>query len=110
MITGTLAADPHILAARLTGLDRAADQGLHGWITFVKGGGYQTRVAVQAQRELSQVVGSDGETVEMIKERIGEHSIGRKLAHHDHFQAVVTSTKSVLGQQIDHTLGLREGT
>ena len=35
----------------------------------------------------------------MIKECVGEHGIGWQLAHHDHFQAVVTATKPVLGQQ-----------
>jgi hypothetical protein len=79
MITWSLAADPHVLSARLAGPDCCTDQGLDGWITFLERGGDQAGVTVESQRELGQVVGANRDAVEMIKELIRKNGVGRQL-------------------------------
>ena len=56
------------------GRDGAGDQGLHGGVALVEVAGQQLQagVAVQAQRELRQVVRADREAVEVIEELVGE--------------------------------------
>ena len=51
----------------------------------------QAGVAVQAERELRQVVRADREAVEVLEELLGQDGVARHLAHHDHAQAVVAA-------------------
>src|SRR5690625_1957828 len=112
VVAGPLPADTHILAGLQTCRDRALEHEFHGLVAFVEISDQKIHagVAVQAQRELGQVVGADGEAVKVFQELIGKNRVGWHFAHHDQAQAVFAARKAVAGQQIDHTLGLWNGT
>jgi hypothetical protein len=50
--------------------DGRGNQELDSRIAFVKRGCHQTGIPVQTQHELSQIVGANGKSIEMIKEGI----------------------------------------
>ena len=70
MIRRPLAADAYVFALGDTGLDGLRQQHAHSRIALVEVGCEQLHagIAVQAQSQLGQVVGTDGETVEVLKE------------------------------------------
>ena len=72
MIRRTLTTDTNILACFLAGLNGPGQQELHGRIPLIKQMRDNTGVTIQTQRELSQVVGSDREAIEMLKELISQ--------------------------------------
>jgi hypothetical protein len=45
-------------------------------------------VAIQAERELGEVVRADREAVEDVEELVGQQRVGGHLAHHDDLEAV----------------------
>jgi len=79
-------------------LDGLADHRHHVGVALVEIKGDDLGVAVHAQHQLRQVVGADGETVEMMQERFGQQRVGRNLAHHDQAQSFVAALQSVLRQ------------
>ena len=110
MVRRALAADADVLALVLAGLDGTAQHGFHGRVALVEVGRQQleARVAVQAQRELGQVVRADREAVEVLEELVGQDGVARHLAHHDQLEIVVAALEAVLGQQAGHALGLAQ--
>jgi hypothetical protein len=111
VVAGALAADADVLALRTAGLDGQVDQRLDGRVALVEvlRQQLQARVAVQAQGELGQVVGADGEAVEELQELLGQDGVARDLAHHDELEIVLAALQAVLGQQVGHALGLAQG-
>ena len=79
----------------------ACNQELHRRIALIEIGGQQfhSAVAIQPQRQLREVVGTDGKAVEILEELFGQNRIARYFAHHDVAQAVVTALESLARQQ-----------
>ena len=115
MVTWALPADANVLAGRQTCGDRLRDQRLHGRVAFVEvlREEFHARVAVEAERQLRQVVRADRHAIEVLEKLLGEDCVARHLAHHDHAQAVGAALRCALqpaiGQHADHCLGLRQG-
>ena len=68
-ITGRLPADADLPAPSLVNGDHLLDQGLDRLIPFIEDMADQIAVPIQAQGELGEVVGADGEAVEDIGNR-----------------------------------------
>src|SRR5690606_6941545 len=85
---------------------------LHGFVALVEVGSQQfhTGVTIQTQSQLSHVVGTDGETVKVLQELLGQNGVGRHFAHHDQAQAVFATSQAVRSQQVHNTLCLTQGT
>src|SRR5690625_4953164 len=109
MVGRALAADADVLALLAAGVDGHLQQYPHRFVALVEQVCHQTGVAVQTQRQLGQVVGADGETVEVLEELVGEQGVGRNLAHHDDLETVFTALQTVLGQQVDDLAGFVRG-
>ena len=90
MVARALPADADVLAGGAAGRDRARDHRLHRRIALVEVAREQLQagVAVEAERELGQVVRADRHAVEVLEELLGEDRVARHLAHHDHAQPV----------------------
>jgi hypothetical protein len=90
MVARALAADADVLVLLAARGDRARQHRLHRRIAFVELGREQleSRVAVQAQRELREIVRADRETVEVLEELVGEDRVARHFAHHDHLEGL----------------------
>jgi hypothetical protein len=85
VVAGALAADAYVFALIQTGFDGHGEHGFDGGVAFVEvfGQELQSRVAVQAQGELGEVVGTDGEAVVVLQELCGEDGVAGYFAHHD---------------------------
>ena len=68
MVGGPLAADADVLAVLAAGADRHGEHRLDGRVALVEALGDEARIAVQAERELGQVVRADREAVEELEE------------------------------------------
>ena len=102
MIGWPLATNTNVFTRLVTGLDGIGQQLFNRRVTLVEQVSDHTRVTVQTQRQLSQVVGTDGETVEEFKEFICQNRVGRQLTHHDDAQAIFATLEAVFSQQVDH--------
>ena len=83
MVGGPLAANADVLALFAAGLNRHRQHRLDRRIALIEQMCDQTRVPVQAQRELRHVVGADGEAIEVLQELLGQHGIRGQFTHHD---------------------------
>ena len=97
VIAGSLAADADLAAVFMAGGDDFGDESGDGRAAFVEEGGDESAVAVDAEDELGEVVGSDAEAVEERGELGGEQDVAGEFAHHVHFQGIVASDKAVEG-------------
>src|SRR6185436_17086060 len=100
MVRGTLAADADVLAFRPACGNRAQQQLFDSRIAFVETFRHQAGVAIQAQRELREVVRTDRKTVEEFQKLLGEQGVGWNLAHHDHAQTIFTTAQSISSKQL----------
>ena len=110
MVAGALAADAHVFALCLAGGNGTAQQRQHGGVALVKVGCEQLHaaVAIQAERELRQVVGADAEAIEVFEELLGQNGVARDFAHHDVAQAVFAALEAARRQQGVDLFGLLE--
>jgi hypothetical protein len=102
VIGGALPADADILAGGVAGADRALEQDLDRRVALIEGACHQARVAIQAERQLGQVVGADGKAVEIFEEAFREYRVGRQFAHHDQTQAVSATFQAIFGEDFHH--------
>ena len=102
MVRRPLAANAHVLVLRPASIDGHLQEAPDGLVPLVEQRRYPSRVAVQAERELGQVVGADRHAVEKFEVLPGKQGIAGQLAHHDEFQSVHAALKTVRGQQSDH--------
>eukprot|EP01107_Rhizomastix_libera_P017718 TRINITY_DN8690_c0_g1_i1.p2 TRINITY_DN8690_c0_g1~~TRINITY_DN8690_c0_g1_i1.p2 ORF type:complete len:760 (+),score=-5.99 TRINITY_DN8690_c0_g1_i1:96-2375(+) len=109
MVGGALAADADVLALLVGGGDGHGQQGLDRRVPLVEEGSHQAGVTIQAQGQLGQVVGADGEAVEHFQELVGQQGVGGNLAHHDQLEIVLALLEAVFGQQADHALAFIDG-
>ena len=58
------------------------------------------RIAVEAERQLREVVRADREAVEDVEEFVGEQRVRRHFAHHDDLEAVLALHEAVLLQAL----------
>src|SRR6266571_6313472 len=108
MVGRTLPADADVFPGLATGLDRLSQHGFHRRVALVERGRYESRVAVQSERELREIVRPDRESVEVLEKLLGEHRVRGYLAHHDEPQAVLPALQAVHGEQLDHLGALLE--
>mmetsp|Transcript_19074 Transcript_19074/g.36714 ORF Transcript_19074/g.36714 Transcript_19074/m.36714 type:complete len:327 (-) Transcript_19074:1929-2909(-) len=104
-VRGSLPADAHVLAAGLRRLDDVRQGLLHGGGALVEVLGDEAGVAVEAERELREVVGADGEPVEVVEELVGEEDVRGQLGHHLHLEAVVAPLEPVAFEHVVDLLG-----
>src|SRR6185437_5378542 len=91
VIARTLSADADVLAFCTRRLDRHRQQFLDRRIALVEQAGDDRGIAIEAQRQLGEVVGTDREAVEDVEEFVGQQRVRRDLAHHDDFQCFVAA-------------------
>src|SRR5258706_8869194 len=102
MVGWPLPADTDVFSGLAAGVDRQSQHGFHRGIALVERVGYETRVAVPAERELGEIVRPDRESVEVLEELLGEHRVRGHLAHPYKPQPIVTAPQAVLREQVDH--------
>jgi hypothetical protein len=78
-----------------------------GRIALVECVGDEARIAIEAERELRQVVRADRESVEVLEELLGEDCVRRHFAHHDKPQLFLTAPQAVLREQLNDAFCLR---
>ena len=102
MIGGALAADPHVFVGLSAGGNSRGKKLLDRGIALIELLGHHPGVAVQAQRELREVIGADGEAVKVGQKFIGQQGIGWELAHHDDSQPFLATLESRRGEELGH--------
>lgn len=75
-IGGALAADTDFDASGLGDSDKGGEEGFDGFVAFVVEVGDAGQVAVEAERELGQVIGANGEAVDVPGKFPGEDEVG----------------------------------
>src|SRR5690606_30796622 len=68
MVRGALPTNTDVFARCLTTLDGIGQKRLDRIVTFIEQMGHNARVTVQSQGQLGQVVGTDGEAIEVLQE------------------------------------------
>src|SRR3569832_1549420 len=101
IIRRRLAADADVFATRAAGLDRHLHEFQHRAVALVEAGD-DTRIAVDAERELGEVVGADGEAVEEVEELVGEQGIRGYLAHHVYLEIALAAFETVFRHRVQH--------
>src|SRR6185437_11391355 len=100
MVRRSLSADADVFPAFAARGDRHAEQRFHRIVALVECRAQRTAgVAIDAERQLCQIVRADRKAVEMIEEPIREQRVRRKLAHHDDAQPVFAASQAVLREQ-----------
>src|SRR3989344_615067 len=110
VIRRALTANTDVLAGLIAGGNGVGQQLFDCRVTLVEQVRDDPGVTVQAQGELGQVVGTNGETVEEFEELFRQDRVGRQLAHHDDAQAVVATGQAVFGEQIHDLARFAQGT
>src|SRR5205809_7586350 len=82
MVGRTLPADADVFPRLAAGLDRLSQHGFHSRVALVERVRYESRVAVQSERELREIVRPDRESVEVLEKPLREHRVRRQRAHH----------------------------
>ena len=80
-VGGALAADADFDAGGFGGSDEGGEEGLDGLVAFVAELGDAGQVTVEAERELGQVIGANGEAVDVAGKFPGEDNVGGNLGH-----------------------------
>src|SRR3569832_1004999 len=96
-----LAADADVFAARAAGLDRHLHELQYRAVALVEAGD-DAGIAVDAERELSEVIGADGEAVEEVEELVGEQSVSGYLAHHVVLEIAFAACETVFRHRVQH--------
>ena len=111
MIARTLATDADVLALCPTGCDGQTYQGFHSGVALIEIGSqqFESRVAIQPQRQLGQVVRANREAIKVLQKGVGEDGVARDLAHHDDLERgrrvgwpALAAAKPMRGQQTGH--------
>jgi len=84
-----LPADADVFSRLAAGLDRLPQHGFHRRIALVERLRHEPRVAIQAERELREIVRPDRESIEVLEKLLGEDRVRGHFAHHDEPQAVL---------------------
>ena len=79
-----------------------ADHRLDAGVALVEVEGDHLRIAIDAERELRQVVRADREAVEQLGEGVDLDHVVRDLAHDVDLQAVHAALQAVLGHRLQH--------
>src|ERR1700739_277327 len=102
MVARRLSAKPN-LAASLAGLrNHPRDHPLDRLILFVEEISKLAGIAVHTEGQLGQIVGANGEAVEMLRKFSSQDDIGWNLAHDIHLQAVFTALQPVFSHDFQH--------
>ena len=96
---------PAVAPGALDGLPQECH---HRRVALVEVEGDHLAVAVDAQRELGQVVGADREAVEALGELVDQDDVVGDLAHHVDLEPVLAALEPVLGHRREHPVGLVE--
>ncbi len=104
MIRWPLPADTDVFAGLLARLNGVGKQRLDRIVPLIEEVRDDARIPVQTQGQLSQIVGPNGESVEVLQELVGQQRVGRQLTHHDQTQTVFTAFQAVFTQQLDNLL------
>ena len=72
MIGWTLSADTNVFIQTVAGRDGHLQQSLDCGVAFIETIRHQAGIPIQAQRQLREVVGADGETVEVLQDLFGQ--------------------------------------
>ena len=87
---------PTYLPCDLQALMAMPMSSLHRLVALIEELGDDPRIAIETERELGHVVRADGHAVEVLEIALGEHGVGRQLAHHDVLQAVLPALQAVV--------------
>ena len=86
------------------------DHHLHALVTFVVVEGHDLAVAVDAQGELREVVGTNRESVKVRRELVDQDHVVGNLAHGVDLETVVAASKSVFCHAGQNPFGLSDST
>ena len=95
-----LAANTHMPMIATGAADRQSEHLQHAGIPFIEVECDDVGIAVDAERELGEIVGAYRKSVEKLCELIDQNHIVGNFAHHEYFQAV-SPPKTVLRQRVD---------
>ncbi len=106
VVRGRLAADAGVAAVALGALDRLLEEGEHAGVALVEVEGHHLAVAVDAERELGEVVGADREAVEALGELVDQDHVVGDLAHHVDLEAALAALEAFGRHHRQHLVGL----
>mmetsp|Transcript_6288 Transcript_6288/g.14487 ORF Transcript_6288/g.14487 Transcript_6288/m.14487 type:complete len:510 (-) Transcript_6288:1331-2860(-) len=109
VVRRSLPADADVLTLGLRSLDQGLQALHHRWVPLVEVLGNEAGVAVQTQRQLREVVASDGEAIKVLQEFLSQEDVAGQLCHHVHLQSVFTTLQAVLLQNLVDFLGHVQG-
>ena len=109
MVARGLTTETDLAATPLRRADRQGDHRLHAGVAFIEEISHQSRIAIEAQGELGEVIGADREAIEAFGEGLGGDHIAGQLAHHIHLEAVTTAHQTLLRHQGQHLVRLLGG-
>ena len=97
MVAGALPADANVLALRLASVNRHGNQRGHRRVALIEVSGQQrqTRIPVQAKRQLGQVIRAYRKTIEKLEELVGQNGVAGDLAHHNDLKTVFATFQTM---------------
>src|SRR3990167_4544559 len=102
VVGGALAADAHVLFLLQTDFDDIGNELLDRRVVLIGHAIDDARVAVEAEGQLCEVVGTDGHAVKDFEKLFGENRVGRYLAHDDDLEPVLPPLKAAFGHHFEH--------
>lgn len=98
---GCLAADARGNTTTPCDCDRSFDGGHDSFVALVEGIGESLTVAIDAQNQLGQVVGADGDPIDTnVDEAVEDDNVGGNFHHHPELEVVHSPDQTLLGQEI----------
>src|SRR5207253_8822806 len=95
-------ANTNVFASLVARLDGIRQQFLDRRISLIEQVRDDPGVTVQAQGQLGQVVGTDGEADEVLQELFGQDGVGWQFAQREDAQTVSTPRQTVYRLQLDY--------
>src|SRR5690606_34743786 len=108
VVARRLAAQADLAPLFVRALDHELDEPLHAGIRLVEERREDFRVAIDAERELREVVRADRKSVEDLRELFREDHVIRDLAHDVDLELVLSADEAVLGELLDDAAPLVE--
>src|SRR4029079_4013257 len=87
-------------------LNNAMDHPFDGLILLVEEAQEHFRVAINAKRQLGQVVGADREAVEPLSESRSQNDVRGDFAHYIDLKSLLAALKTILRHNLQHAVGL----
>ncbi|KAI6756149.1 hypothetical protein HG530_011885 [Fusarium avenaceum] len=106
MITRGLTTETNLAVPLVSFLDNPRNHPLDCFVLLIEEISQHTRVTVNAQYKLSQIIRSDREAIKVVGETGGQNDVRWNLTHDVDLETIPTTPEAILGHDVQHLAGL----